>query len=630
MATEHNNLDSAMRYAGRVGNGQPDTRDDLRWSEFRYRTLASMAPGFIFEYRFNEASYPEPVWASDGVEAILGCTLQEVERRGGWDALIDEAWKPLAQARQTRVLQGEPQSGELRVTAISGERKWLQMSLQPVHDPRTHAVTGIVGSAYDITTRKVAEDAVRKSEAVLRAVTENTPDWLFLLDENLCVQFMNRPFGQNRPDIVLGRYFMDFVPPEYRASMEEIYRKALATGVPARLELRKPGPDGVPGNFEHRIMPVVESGMVRSLTVAVTDVTERKRAENELRTQVRILETMQEGVVLVDPINHAIRLTNPTFDRMFGYGPTELLGTSIEPLFSMLTVQRRRLARAARDGSKTGEIVPVEFECARKDGTRFVAACVVTPLAVNGSEHWLAVLNDVTERKQLERELIEIANREQQRIGSDLHDGLGQDLTGIALMLKGVVAQLRKEGSGAHRDVEEVIGLVNNAIENTRTLARGLSPVACGGGGLGAALQTLAARICERFGVQVDCHLNSEAPLRLSEAAAAHLYRIVQEALTNVVRHSGATEVAISLDTADGELHLRVCDNGRGFTVTPPDRPEGLGLKIMRYRAQMLGGDLSIELAGNGGASVHCSCPLALTVEPTSGPARAALIDPSI
>ena len=105
----------------------------------------------------------------------------------------------------------------------------------------------------------------------------------------------------------------------------------------------------------------------------------------------------------------------------------------------------------------------------------------------------------------------------------------------------------------------------------------------------------------------------------MSEAAAAHVYRIVQEALTNVVRHSGATEVSISLETAEGELHLRVDDNGSGFAVTPPDRPEGLGLKIMRYRAQMLGGDLSIERARNGGASVHCSCPLALTVDPVSG-----------
>src|ERR1700722_11527033 len=280
--------------------------------------------------------------------------------------------------------------------------------------------------------RKVAEEALRKSEAVLRAVTENTPDWLFLLDETLHVRFMNRPFGPNRPELVLGHAFLDFIPQDLRADMEAIYGQALATGAPARLELRKPGPDGSLGNFEHRIMPVVEGGVVRSLTVAVTDVTERKRVENELRTQVRILETMQEGVVLVDPANHAIRLMNPTFDRMFGYATTELLGRSIEPLFSMLTVQRRRLARALRDGTKTGETVPVEFECARKDGTRFVAACVVTPLKMYGTEHWLAVLNDVTERKQLEREIIEIANREQQRIGSDLTDGLGQELTGIA------------------------------------------------------------------------------------------------------------------------------------------------------------------------------------------------------
>jgi two-component system sensor kinase FixL len=613
MATEHNDLDSATQYAGGGPEQVGDPKDDLRWSEFRYRTLASMAPGFIFEYRFNASHRPHAVWASQGVEAILGCTLEETERRGGWDALIEDAWKPVARARQAQLLQGKAQSGEILVRSIAGERKWLQVSLQPVFDPESRNVTGVVGSAYDITTRKLTEEALRKSEAVLRAVTENTPDWLFLLDERLRVQFMNRPFGKNRPEIVRGRYFLDFVPPDLRPDMEEIYRKALATGVSARLELRKPGPDGSPGTFEHRIMPVIESGCVRSLTIAVTDVTERKRAESNLRTQARILETMREGVVLIDPENHAIRLTNPTFDRMFGYGPLELLGSPIEPLFSMLAVQRRRLSRVSRDGS--GEIVPVEFECARKDGSRFVAACVLTPLNMDGAEHWLAVLNDVTERKQLEREIIEIANREQQRIGSDLHDGLGQDLTGIALMLKGVAAQLRKESSAACHDVEEVIGLVNNAIENTRTLARGLSPLGSGRGSLKEAIETLAARISERSGVQVDFNFNFEDPLPLSETAVAHLYRIVQEALTNVVRHSGGTEVSIGLTIADGELHLRIDDNGRGFVAMPPDRPEGLGLKIMRYRAQMLGGDLAIDSAGTGGASVRCSCPLDLAAE---------------
>src|SRR5215470_12837909 len=101
---------SAVQYAG-GSDMQPNGRDDLVWREFRYRSLASMAPGFIFEYRFDEEGYPDAVWASEGVEAVLGCTLQDVERRGGWDALIDDDWKPVAHARQARLRQGEAQSG---------------------------------------------------------------------------------------------------------------------------------------------------------------------------------------------------------------------------------------------------------------------------------------------------------------------------------------------------------------------------------------------------------------------------------------------------------------------------------------------------------------------------------------
>ena len=157
---------------------------------------------------------------------------------------------------------------------------------------------------------------------------------------------------------------------------------------------------------------------------------------------------------------------------------------------------------------------------------------------------------------------------------------------------------------------------MNNAIDSTRVLARGLSPVGSGRGDLGAAIQTLGARVSERSGVRVVTHLDCEEPLRLSETAAAHAYRIVQEALTNAMRHSGACEVAIRLKTSDDELQLRVSDDGRGFDHFRVDGPGGLGLKIMRYRAQMLGGDLVIETNGSGGTSVSCSCPLDLTVEP--------------
>jgi two-component system, LuxR family, sensor kinase FixL len=128
-------------------------------------------------------------------------------------------------------------------------------------------------------------------------------------------------------------------------------------------------------------------------------------------------------------------------------------------------------------------------------------------------------------------------------------------------------------------------------------------------GGLAAALQTLAARAAERYGIRIDYRTEFVAPLQLAETTATHLYRIAQEALTNVVRHSRASEVTIVLGRSGDALELRVADNGRGFAHTTDDTG-GLGLKIMRYRAQMLGGDLVLETKPDGGALVRCTCPL--------------------
>lgn len=222
-------------------------------------------------------------------------------------------------------------------------------------------------------------------------------------------------------------------------------------------------------------------------------------------------------------------------------------------------------------------------------------------------------INDVTERKRLEREILEIADREQQRIGSDLHDGLGQELTGIALLLRGIAAQLDKAGQPLERDVEEVIGLVNGAIETTRSLARGLSPISAEGGGLVVALKALTARCRERYGIPVEFHdAAGAASERLDEDAATHLYRIAQEALTNVARHGIAASAAIRLGRLPGGkgLQLVIEDDGCGFEPHPLRASEGLGLKIMRYRAQLLGGDLAVESSPGSGTRVCCELPL--------------------
>ena len=270
-------------------------------------------------------------------------------------------------------------------------------------------------------------------------------------------------------------------------------------------------------------------------------------------------------------------------------------------------------------------VEPVEFECTRRDGRRFVASCVITPLRMGNADHWLAVVNDVTERKRLEREIIEIANREQQRIGSDLHDGLGQDLTGIALMLRGLAAQLDKGGLPRKSDVDEVIGLVNNAIESTRTLARGFRPSVPSAAG--SASRFRRSPTAGASGMEFRVRFKSEcagASARLDENAATHLYRIAQEALTNIARHSLASEVSIHLGPAQaGEgLQLSIEDNGRGFERRVADESDGLGLKIMRYRAQMLGGDLVLESPTAGGTAVRCAFPLAMKT-----PRRVLIVD---
>ena len=707
-------------------------------SQRRLEAALESARGGMWDWDLTNGE----VRQTDFYYGMLGATPQPGERSPHfWNSRVHPEDLPRVLTSVNEVIEGRRMmfEAEYRLRHEDGSWRWvLDRGRAPERDDNRRA-TRMVGFLVDITdrvqetaTRKLAEQAVRESEAVLRAVTENTPDWLFLVDETLSVRFMNRPFGPHRSEDVVGRSLLEFIPEAHRAKLEELYRGVLATGVPSRFEIRHLGPNTTESHHEHRVVPVIDRGVVCALSVAVTDVTDRNRAERALResqmtlqtvaassadwlalfdrgrqcvflnramrgippegwigapvedfappaeraymheafehimntgeprdfdqvimdpkrgprylelraravqadgrifgavvnitevterhsqqdilrTQARILETMREGVVLIDATTHLITLTNATFDKMFGFEAFELLGHSIDPLFSMPAVQRKRFERTLRDGSEAAEVMPVEFECSRKDGSRFVATCVITPLRISGSERWLAVLNDVTERKRLEREIIEIANREQQRIGSDLHDGLGQDLTGIALMLKGVVSQLRKEGSAARMDVEDVIDLVNNAIESTRTLARGLSPVSGERGGLAAALQNLAARASERYGVKVEFHAKFDEPIRLSETSATHVYRIVQESLTNVVRHSRASEVSISLETAGGELHLRVDDNGRGFEQPLPDSAEGLGLKIMRYRAQMLGGDLVLESGSNGGALVRCSFPL--------------------
>src|SRR5262249_55226089 len=156
----------------------------------------------------------------------------------------------------------------------------------------------------------------------------------------LIVRFVNRQFGAHQPGTMVGQPLLDFVPEAHRQSLQELYRRVLVSGQPGQIELRPSDADGRSSPHEPPVLPVLEGGDVRSLTVAVTDVTERQSQQDAMRTQARILQTMQEGVVLIDAASGVVKLTNPMFARMFGYeSEEELLGRSVESLFSTRALQ---------------------------------------------------------------------------------------------------------------------------------------------------------------------------------------------------------------------------------------------------------------------------------------------------
>jgi signal transduction histidine kinase len=220
----------------------------------------------------------------------------------------------------------------------------------------------------------------------------------------------------------------------------------------------------------------------------------------------------------------------------------------------------------------------------------------------------------------LRRRVLDVAEHEMRRIGRDLHDGLGQLLTGTAFMSRALAGSLAGEGDeGSAADARRIEQHVNRAVRWTRDLAAELAPVSIESGALGSALAEMAARASEMFAIQCELDASHDPPpgpqLPLSPAQATHLYRIAQEAVSNAVRHGKAHHIRLRLNTTGRETRLSVEDDGAGFDAAfdaaDAKGTDGMGVHTMSDRAKMAGGTLSFGRAGLGGAAVVCTCPAA-------------------
>jgi two-component system, LuxR family, sensor kinase FixL len=358
---------------------------------------------------------------------------------------------------------------------------------------------------------------------------------------------------------------------------------------------------------------------VHAVANVLADAQARRRAEDQLKeSEARaraVLDTTVDGIITIDP-RGSIASFNRAAERIFGYKAEEVTGRNIsilmpEPYHSEHDDYLRNYRETGRR-----KIIGIGREVTgrRKDGSTFPMDLAVSEVDLGGRVVFTGIVRDISERRRLEQEVLRVSDDERRRIGQDLHDGLGQQLTGIGLIARNLARKLQHEKHPESLTAEEITRLIQEADEQARQLARGLVPVELGPDGLSAALERLAKNAGALFGIDcaLEVRVEDDRVLRHSDAAT-HLYRIAQEAISNAVRHGEARHVSISLNATAERLRLWIHDDGIGipedFASFPYANHEGMGLHIMHYRARIIGGSLDVRPSPGGGTTVVFTSP---------------------
>jgi PAS domain S-box-containing protein len=330
---------------------------------------------------------------------------------------------------------------------------------------------------------------------------------------------------------------------------------------------------------------------------------DREVAEDALRDSEErlraILNTAVEGIITIDDRGR-IETMNTAAERIFGYPANELVGKNVKVL--MPSPYREHHDGYLNNYKRTGhaKIIGIGREVVgqRKDGTTFPMDLAVSQVKLHDRMIFAGFVRDITDRKRLEKEILQISELEQHRIGQDLHDGICQQMAGVELMAEVLEQKLQKQAKALAPQAEKIAASVREVIGQTRALSRGLSPVLLESEGLMSAFKELASNTKEMFGV--SCQFFCLKPVAVEDlTTATHLYRIAQEAVSNAIKHGKAREIQIVLSAEEGLLTLAIQDDGVGIQAPSPKK-KGMGLQVMKYRAGIIGGSIDVRKSEHG------------------------------
>ncbi len=586
----------------------------LRISEERLR-LAAQA-GKMFAYEWDVAT--DVVVRSGNIGAVLGPTSDEPLTRQQILARVHPADRTLFIASVTETTPENPNVQiTYRMLGADGSVVWLEKTAHAFFDGQGRVVR-MIGMVADITERKLAEDSIKESEMRYRRIVETTNEGVWLLDSTLHNAYVNRQMAKMlgyEPGDMVGRSVFDFYFPEDAEDKKKVLMRR-KQGVREEREERLRRSDGSELWVRLAATPVTKgNGEFDGALAMMSDITERKRAEEALHeSEERLRLAAQIGRMFAYSWDAATDVIERSGES------AEILGVQKREAATGVTVSamvhpddKGRLEAAMAKLSLDNPMLHITYRILRPDGA--VAWLERNSRAYfdgNGKvKRMVGMVVDVTERKranealaEMTRKLIAAQEQERARIGRELHDDINQRLAMVAVELE----RLQEHPSGDHSSVQALREEVAEISNDVQALSHDLHSSKLEYLGVVGGMKSWCKEFAERQRIEID--FKNEVSITIPSEIGHTLFRVLQEAMHNVIKHSGVKRVDLQLWGNSAEIHLLVTDLGRGFDVEAAFQGRGLGLWSMRERVRLVNGTIAIESKPMGGTTIDVRVPL--------------------
>jgi len=485
----------------------------------------------------------------------------------------------------------------------------------------------VLVSIIDITERKLADQALRDSEKRYRDLVENISEVYFVCDSDGLIEYSSPNFFAETgylPEEIIGKSFLNLILPHDRPRVLKFYRDRANDGtVDTTCEFRGRTKGGSTTWVEQSTRIIRDSqGNVKEYRNVVRDVSERIRARDELASREKrfraLIEESSDVVALIDR-EGTLTYVSPSVARILGYMPDELIGLNALALIHPLDLDftKQVFEDLLQEPSK---IVTAEIRYKEKKGSwRWIEGLGKNLLEEPAVNAVVVNFRDITDRKVADEMLRELPIRiinaqesERRRVSRDLHDSVNQILSSVKFRMESVEERTKRKDKALRDVVASAKDSLERAMHEVRRISQNLRPSELDDLGVIPAVRSMCEEFKEVTKIDVDLKF-SRFPKKLSPEIEVTMYRIIQEALSNVAKHSDATKLVIRCEREQSRLTLKIKDNGKGFDeqnlTSHSPKNSGMGLLNMKERAAFVGGTVSVHSSPRGGMEINVQLP---------------------